>query len=235
VETNPELAAELVDQSLADKVTAGSHKKLRWRCKLRHEWAAVCNSRVLGNNCPYCANKKVLPGFNDMATTHPELAVDLIGDATKIMAGTNKKLRWRCNVGHGYEATGNNRVNKGSGCPKCAESGYNPSKTGIFYLVCRPGQFKLGIMNIGTGRLDQHHRSGWAILDTIELSGELARSIETIAKRMLKKKGIPTGAKAFRQKFDGYSEAWNAVDLDVTSIDDLLKKLGTSFEAILAA
>jgi hypothetical protein len=29
--------------------------------------------------------------------------------------------------------------------------------------------------------------------------------------------------------------AWNAVDLDVTSIDDLLEKLGTSFEAILAA
>jgi hypothetical protein len=40
---------------------------------------------------------------------------------------------------------------------------------------------------------------------------------------------------AFRKKFDGWTEAWNAVDLDVTSIDDLLEKLGTSFEAILAA
>ena len=27
-----------------------------------------------GNNCPYCSNKKVLAGYNDLATVSPKIA-----------------------------------------------------------------------------------------------------------------------------------------------------------------
>jgi len=229
--THPRLAAELVGD--ATKVMAGTNKKLAWMCKLGHEWWATGNSRLRGAGCPCCFGRTVWSGFNDMSTTHPDLAAELIGDSSKVIAGTSKKLRWRCRLGHEWEAKGCDRVN-GTGCPKCAKYGYNSLKPGVFYLVHRPGQFKIGIMNLGATRLNKHHRSGWSILDTIELSGESARKLEAATKIMLEKNGVPTGAKAFRKKFDGFTEAWKASDLKVTSIDDLLEKLGTSFDALLA-
>lgn len=54
-------------------ITQGSAKKIWWRCREHgHEWEAAVKDRVEGNGCPYCSNKKVLKGFNDIATTHPQ-------------------------------------------------------------------------------------------------------------------------------------------------------------------
>ena len=50
-----------------------------------------------GNGCPYCANRKVLPGFNDLATAAPLVAKQwhetLNGALTPEMvtAGSHKK------------------------------------------------------------------------------------------------------------------------------------------------
>ena len=38
------------------------------------EWPATISSRVFGNGCPYLSNLAVWKGFNDLATTHPEIA-----------------------------------------------------------------------------------------------------------------------------------------------------------------
>lgn len=54
-------------------VSAGSKRKAWWICDKGHEWEAVISSRARGNGCPYCANKKVLEGYNDLGTTNPEL------------------------------------------------------------------------------------------------------------------------------------------------------------------
>lgn len=54
--------------------SAGSFQKAWWLCELGHSWEAVISSRTKGNGCPYCANRIVLPGFNDLATLYPELA-----------------------------------------------------------------------------------------------------------------------------------------------------------------
>jgi hypothetical protein len=35
-------------------------------------------------------------GRNNMANTHPDLAKEYQGDANLIIAGTNKKLDWKC-------------------------------------------------------------------------------------------------------------------------------------------
>ena len=55
------------------RITSGSHIKLWWKCSLGHSWIADVSKRFIGNNCPYCSGKKILPGFNDLATTHPML------------------------------------------------------------------------------------------------------------------------------------------------------------------
>lgn len=120
--THPELASELVDRSLATRLSAKSNRKVRWRCSLGHEWEATVANRTRGNGCPYCANRKLLVGFNDMATTHPELASQLVDKSlgTRIMAGHNGKVMWRCEHGHTWEDSPNSRAYGGIGCPYCS-------------------------------------------------------------------------------------------------------------------
>jgi Zn finger protein HypA/HybF involved in hydrogenase expression len=56
-----------------------------------------------------------------MANTHPQtLAKEYQGDAKLIIAGTNKKLDWKCSTcEHEWKQSGCSRV-QGSGCPACA-------------------------------------------------------------------------------------------------------------------
>ena len=110
-------------------VTAGSGKKVWWICKSGHEWEATIISRAQGTGCPYCLNRRILAGFNDLATTHPELAKQWHpiknGDLkpTDIGAGSNKKVWWICKSGHEWETTVSNRNRYNSGCPICKVEG----------------------------------------------------------------------------------------------------------------
>ena len=108
------------------KVTFKSNKKVWWLGKCGHEWEATISSRSHSNDgCPFCSNHRVLEGFNDLATTHPELAKQW--HPTKngtlipkdILKGYNKKVWWQCEYGHEWEATVSNR-SRGNGCPYCS-------------------------------------------------------------------------------------------------------------------
>lgn len=71
-------------------------------------------------------SQALVPGYNDMATTHPKLAAEF--DLEKnipftpltVVAGTATKIAWKCKVGHQWETTGNSRTSSGTGCPICA-------------------------------------------------------------------------------------------------------------------
>ena len=68
--THPELAKE-ADGWDPSQVTAGTGKKFKWKCFLGHIWETTPAHRLRGQGCPYCGNRKVLIGFNDLKTTHP--------------------------------------------------------------------------------------------------------------------------------------------------------------------
>ena len=125
--TNPELAKEVSPNSKikAEEVTTNSGKRLSWRCNKGHEWETTVDSRSRGNDCPYCSNRKILQGFNDLSTLNPELAKEVSPDskikATEVTAFSNKKLLWICVRGHEWEATVDKR-SQGRGCPKCSGS-----------------------------------------------------------------------------------------------------------------
>ena len=111
---------------LPTMVPAGSNKKVWWKCSKGHEWQALVVERaVRKNGCPYCANQKVLIGFNDLATTNPELAVEWNYEKNKdlspkmVVPGSLKKVWWKCSLGHEWDATVVSRVN-GNGCPYCS-------------------------------------------------------------------------------------------------------------------
>ena len=109
-----------------DNITAQSNRKAWWLGKCGHEWPAAINSRVRGNGCPYCANRKVLEGFNDLATTHPNLAKEWHpaknGELSpkSISYGSGKTVWWICENGHDWQASPNKRTSKGRGCSICA-------------------------------------------------------------------------------------------------------------------
>ena len=96
----PDIAAQWDEEKNGalrpSSVTAGANRRVWWRCEKGHSYRAVIPQR--GDGCPYCANRKVLPGFNDLATVQPLVAKQwhesLNGALTPEMvtAGSHKKV-----------------------------------------------------------------------------------------------------------------------------------------------
>lgn len=111
-----------------EQVTASSNRKVWWICEEGHAYQAVVASRTTGGSgCPYCAGRKVLPGFNDLASREPLLAKQwhptLNGTLTPEMVtlGSHRKVWWICSVGHVWKAVIYSRTGpRKCGCPVCA-------------------------------------------------------------------------------------------------------------------
>ena len=224
--THPELAAQ-ADGWDPTTVIAGNHKQFVWKCLLDHTWSASLTNRTnRGSACPICANQSVLVGFNDLATTHPELATQADGwDPTTVIAGSNKKAKWICENGHRWSSVLASRTRMGVGCPSCAKFGYDPGIPGFLYFIDHFDleMFQIGITNYPDQRLGRHAKAGW---ETIELRGPmdgyLTQQLETSCLHALEKRGAILGHKAGIDKFDGYSEAWTKDSLKVSSLKQLL-------------
>ena len=127
--TNPTLANEWNYEKNNDlmptEISAGSDKKIWWKCGKGHEWQASISSRSLGANCPYCAGQKAIEGVNDLQTLNPNLASEWNYEKNNglttldIMPNSNKKVWWKCNKGHEWQSTVSHR-NNGRGCPFCS-------------------------------------------------------------------------------------------------------------------
>ena len=230
--THKKLAKGLVGDPI--KVVAGTGKILDWKCEKGHIFPARGADRVKQDSgCTFCNNQSVLVGFNDMQSTHRELASQLVGtDPTTIVAGTGERLKWKCENGHTWWATGASRVS-GTGCKDCAKTGFKPERPSFFYLIQKPDIFKLGIGSHGSGRLNRHMSKGWEIIETIDMSGYAADALEDACIAAFSSKGIPIGQ--FRKTFDGYTESWYKHDLEVRTIRQLCRRLGVKLDHYLAS
>jgi len=167
---NPELAKEWHPTKNGDltpeDVSAGSGIKVWWKCKEGHEWQASVYSRFGGNSCPYCSNKRLLKGFNDLETRYPEIAKEWNSEKngnlkpSDVLCGYSKKVWWKCTCGHEWEARIADRVRK-SKCPRCsgriAISGFNDLATKCPELVkewhpTKNGNLKPQDITVGSGR-----------------------------------------------------------------------------------
>jgi hypothetical protein len=222
--TNPELAAE-ADGWDPTTLTAWSNKMVGWKCQSGHSWTTSVGHRSATQGCPICSGNKVLVGFNDLATTNPELAAQADGwNPTTVSRGSGKKVKWRCEFDHTWKATVASR-SSGQGCPSCAPTGFDPNKNGWLYLIENDDldMFQIGISNVPENRLRKHSLSGWRILEVRgPMDGFLTQSLELAALKSLAKRGAVLGHKAQIEKFDGYSEAWTKASLNATSIKQLL-------------
>lgn len=106
-------------------VKPNSHNKVWWKCSKGHEWQATISNRTMGRGCPYCSGKKVLNGYNDLQANNPTLAKEWNYEKNNglapvnVTSNSNKKVWWRCNKGHEWQAIISSR-NKGHGCPYCS-------------------------------------------------------------------------------------------------------------------
>ena len=127
-----------------DSITYGSKTKVWWKCNTcKGKYMMSINNKTNGQGCPFCAGQKVLKGFNDLQTKHPEL-VESEWDwdennkkglkPDEITSGSNRKAWWNCNKCSGkYEMSICNRIMKSRGCPYCTSNkvlkGYNDLQT----------------------------------------------------------------------------------------------------------
>lgn len=108
-----------------DQVLSGSKKAVWWQCEKGHSWQASIVSRANGNGCPVCAGKMVLAGENDLATLFPSLIPEWnqeknILTPSQVSAKSNRRVWWKCSLGHEWQAIISSRTDAGSGCPYCA-------------------------------------------------------------------------------------------------------------------
>lgn len=118
------------------EVGRASGKIVYWKCHLGHSYQSRIYNRTRGGSgCPYCANRSVLKGYNDLKTKRPNLAKEWHptknGELTSldIMPGSNEMVWWQCEKGHIFDATVNERTSNNTGCPICSNhrvlKGYN--------------------------------------------------------------------------------------------------------------
>jgi hypothetical protein len=202
--THPDLATEWHPTKnlplTPNDIFAGSPRKMWWQCSEGHEWMATSNSRTSGRRCPFCSNNRVLAGFNDLATTHPQIAAEWHPSRNApitpidVIAGTPKRIWWQCREGHEWIATGNKRYMK-RGCPSCASFGFDSSQSGVLYFIESQAlkARKIGIMNEDSGRLATFKKLGWdLILKKSHKQGAVIRDVETHIFRWIRKDlGLP--------------------------------------------
>lgn len=137
----------------------------------------------------------VVAGENDLLTLQPNVAASwhpTLNDGVRpeqVHQYSNRSFWWLCDLGHEWTSTVNNRSH-GQGCPACAEPGFNPGKPGYLYFLHHGGlgAFKIGITNVGTGRLRAFQHDGWEILHLEHFeNGAAARMVETAIKRWWRK------------------------------------------------
>jgi very-short-patch-repair endonuclease len=139
--TNPNLTKEWNYEkniTTPEEYTSGSGVKVWWKCENGHAYIAKIVNRTRGQGCPYCSNKKILYGFNDLETQYPNLMKEWDYEKntditpTKVTMGSVTRVWWKCKKGHSWKASINHRVH-GIGCPICSNkqvlSGYNDLAT----------------------------------------------------------------------------------------------------------
>lgn len=118
-----------------DEVTRGTKKNYWWLGDCGHEWEASPVNRTKGGaGCPFCSGNRVLPGFNDLATTHPELVAEWSPDNDRgpdsVSAGSTFRAIWVCRErGHEWVTAVGARKGGAVGCWECKkENGYGPRR-----------------------------------------------------------------------------------------------------------
>jgi hypothetical protein len=178
----------------------------------------------------------VLVGWNDLATLEPELTAQLVDPSIgqTVTQGSNKSVDWFCegtpeapHPRREWTTTVHNR-SAGRGCAVCSSTGFDPSEPGWLYFLRHSGwdMQQIGITNDPDTRARDHEHLGWQLVEIRKFDdGVLCSANETAGLKALRDRGARTGepGDATELKFDGYTEAWPTLSLELDGLDQLLE------------
>lgn len=104
-----------------------SNKKAWWTGECGHSWEKSIQKLAIENNtkCPYCTNRELLIGFNDLETVNPILAKEWHTEKNgnlnpkEVLVSSGMKVWWKCSkCGKERRVAINTRV-KGNKMCKC--------------------------------------------------------------------------------------------------------------------
>ena len=188
-----------------------NNSKAICRCEIDgYEWSARANDLVnRGDGCPQCN------GVRRWTACERVKQINEIQNITFVRWDTafkNKRSKavCRCDVdGYEWPASVDSILNNGSGCPRCADCGYNPSKRGTLYALrseCGT-MVKIGISNDHKRRHLELARATPFRFECVELchgDGSLIATLEKVLHDLMK----PVN---FDRPFDGSTE-WREWD-----------------------
>ncbi len=126
-----------------ENVLSGGQKKYWWKCEngYPHSFQTIIDVRKICG-CPYCAQCRVLPGFNDLETRYPAIAEEWDcgrnagAKPSTVLAGGERKIWWICpGCGKSYQMSVRDRI-LGHGCRECKNRfGTSFPEQAIYYYV----------------------------------------------------------------------------------------------------
>ena len=92
--------------------------KMKWCCNLGHEWMSHLNNIKTKNWCPICAGNQKL-SLSECKTIAEARGGECLSTEYK---NSGTKMKWRCNLGHEWEAVFSEIKNGKTWCPQCSSS-----------------------------------------------------------------------------------------------------------------
>lgn len=203
-------------------------ERYRYKCNCgRMSYIAVSNF-IQGQRCGDCKKQKIGDSHRHSLLYVRQFFADRNCEfLDNEFKGVHFPHYFRCNCGNTHYVRFNDFKN-GARCLECAYTGIKFNKPGYIYLLQRHSQFKVGIFNASSNRLSRHKKNGWVVLEQKYFKATIdAYDLEQKILSLLDESNIPRGRAAFREPFDGYTEAWNAADLYVESFEGLFQKLSS--------
>ena len=163
------LTKESVNERIADRGIAmvgeyvHSQTKAIFQCAEGHQWDALPHSVMGGKGCPRCFKLT------------PEIVNARIADRGLVMIGelvnVSTKATFRCVEGHQWDAKPSSVMDK-SGCPHCADHGFNPGKPAVLYYIRFDAEcgthYKIGITNRDAATRFKGEKTPFTILQEIQ-------------------------------------------------------------------
>ena len=106
------------------EIYRGYNEKIQFQCKHGHVWESTPHYVLSGYGCPYCSGNTILKGFNDLWTTHPDIAKMLCDPdiGYTIGKGSHCDVEWICPYcgKHKFESP-KQVVTYGLACNRCSD------------------------------------------------------------------------------------------------------------------
>lgn len=92
--------------------------KTTFRCEHGHEWSTVASSVLRGRGCPECSSIKLTKDKINETLSADGRGILMIGE----YVNNKTKTRFKCSLGHEWDAITTNVMTRKTGCPHCSKT-----------------------------------------------------------------------------------------------------------------